>query len=331
MATAALINPEIHLIPLADADPSGMESLFDEQCEEWEALLRWDYTGPSQLIREVTRRKELSGFAATIGSRILGFSFYIIESDRCSIGDIFVSKKWRGTGVDRHMAAAILQKLDRAPRLRRIESQCVSVGNDASNAFFLDQGFESFNRHYMMLDLAEADNVKMPEEALRRQSSMPLEIDFRSWREEDFGAAARIIHSSYRGEHDSRINSQYRTEEGCAELLSILTEHIWCGEFLPQVSQVAIARATGKPMGVLIASCIAEGTGHIGQISLLPTWQGAGIGRRMIGAAITGFRRLGFDTVSLAVTGSNASAFHLYRSCGFQVAHTFPVFYRERK
>ncbi|HKY06525.1 MAG TPA: hypothetical protein VJQ56_16625, partial [Blastocatellia bacterium] len=101
MATAALINPDIHLVPLVDADPSEMESLFDEQCDEWEALLRWDYTGPSQLIREVTRRKELSGFAATTGSRVIGFSFYIIEADRCSIGDIFVSKKWRGTGADR--------------------------------------------------------------------------------------------------------------------------------------------------------------------------------------------------------------------------------------
>ncbi|HSE98031.1 MAG TPA: GNAT family N-acetyltransferase, partial [Blastocatellia bacterium] len=314
MATVALINPEIHLVPLAEADPSEMESLFDEQCEEWEALLRWDYTGPSRLIREVARRKELSGFAATTGSRVIGFSFYIIEADRCSIGDIFVSKEWRGAGADRQMAAAILQRLDRVPRLRRIESQCVSVGNDASNAYFLEQGFESFDRHYMMLDLAEAEKGGASDGSVRKQGIAPLEVDFRSWREEDFGAAARIIHNSYRGEHDSRINSQYRTEEGCAELLSILTEHVWCGEFLSQVSQVAIARATGKPVGVLIASCIAEGTGHIGQISLLPSWQGAGIGRRMISAALTGFDLLGFDTVSLAVTGSNASAFHLYRS-----------------
>jgi ribosomal protein S18 acetylase RimI-like enzyme len=331
MATAALINPEIRLVALAEADPAGIESLFDEQCDEWAALLRWDYSGPSKLIREVTRRRELPGFAVMTGGQAIGFCFYIIEVDRCSIGDIYVSKAWRGIDCDYQMAAAILQKLEHLPRLRRVESQCVTVGNDAANAFFLAQGFEKFDRHYMMIDLAGRDESDLPAVPVRRTSGAPLDVSLRPWRDDDFGFAARIIHSSYRGEHDSRINSQYRTEEGCAELLSILTEHIWCGEFLPQVSQVATDRATGRPVGVLIASCLGDGAGHIGQISIVPAYQGTGIGRRMIGAALAGFDRLGFSAASLAVTDANASAFHLYRSCGFRVVHTFPVFYRERK
>lgn len=321
---AALINPEFRLIPLSEAGPADIEALFDEQCDEWATLLRWDYTGPSQLVREVTRRNELSGFAVTSGGRAIGFSFYIIEGDRCSIGDMFVSKTWRGLEADKQMAAAILQKLDHLPRMRRIESQCVSVGNDAANAYFTERGFEKYDRHYMMLDLAGADRGDWSEPGASG-------IALRTWRDDDFGAAARVIHSSYRGEHDSRINSQYRSEEGCAELLSILVEHVWCGDHLPKVSQVAVDRKSGKIVGVLIASRIAEGAGHIGQISIAPSYQGAGTGRRMIRAALAGFDRLGFDTATLAVTGANAAAFHLYRSCGFQTIHTFPVFYRERK
>jgi ribosomal protein S18 acetylase RimI-like enzyme len=183
----------------------------------------------------------------------------------------------------------------------------------------------------MMIDLAGVDERDLPAVPVRRPGGAPLDVSLRPWRDDDFGAAARIIHGSYRGEHDSRINSQYRTEEGCAELLSILIEHIWCGEFLPQVSQVAIDRASGKPVGVLIASCIGDAAGHIGQISIIPAYQGTGIGRRMISAALAGFDRLGFGAASLAVTSANASAFHLYQSCGFRVVHTFPVFYRERK
>jgi len=37
MATAALINPEIKIIPLADADLAGLENLFDE---EWRRVAR---------------------------------------------------------------------------------------------------------------------------------------------------------------------------------------------------------------------------------------------------------------------------------------------------
>ena len=50
MATAALINPEIKIIPLADADLAGLENLFDEECAEWLELLRWDYKGASMSV-----------------------------------------------------------------------------------------------------------------------------------------------------------------------------------------------------------------------------------------------------------------------------------------
>jgi len=109
----------------------------------------------------------------------------------------------------------------------------------------------------------------------------------------------------------------------------VLTEQIWCGEFLPQASRVAVSRSTDKKLGLLIASRIAEGSGHISQISILPDYQGRGIGRAMIGEALAEFERRRFDCVSLAVTSANEPAYHLYRSCGFRTVHTFPVFFRE--
>ena len=57
MATAALINPEIKILPLADADLGALENLFDEECSEWLDLLKWDYKGSSMLIRDVTRQR----------------------------------------------------------------------------------------------------------------------------------------------------------------------------------------------------------------------------------------------------------------------------------
>lgn len=325
MATAALTNPELRIVALADADLMRLEELFDQQCDEWLGLLRWDYKGASRLIREVTRQRDLPGVAAMMGSHIIGFAFYVIEGNRCSIGDIYVSKQWRGLGADRQMVAAILDKLDRLPHLRRIESQCVGIGNDAANALFQARGFERFDRFYMLADLASLPLIEVEP----RKIDSPSGVALRGWEEEDFQQAARIILRSYRGEHDSLINSQYRTEEGCAELLSVLTEHIWCGDFLDSVSRVAVDFQTGKLVGVLICSRIASGAGHIGQISILPEYQGMGLGRHMIRESLLKFARLGFDVVSLAVTSANTSAVHLYRSCGFRVIHEFPVFYNE--
>ena len=153
MATAALINPEIKILPLADADLAALEDLFDEECVEWLDLLKWDYKGSSMLIRDVTRQRQLSGVVAMSGSATIGFAYYVIEGSRCSIGDIYVSKPWRGIGVDREMTAAIFERLDRLSRLRRIESQCVGIGNDGADSFLRNRGFERLERHYMLLEL----------------------------------------------------------------------------------------------------------------------------------------------------------------------------------
>ena len=322
MATATLINPEITIIPIAGAELTGLERLFDEECAEWLDLLKWDYKGASMLIRDVARQHQLSGFVAMSTNTVIGFAYYVIEGSRCSIGDIYISKPWRGIGVDKELAIAVLDKLDRTRRLRRIESQYVGVGNQEADALFRQRGFERLERSYMLVDLETSEN--------RARSSELKDISIRPWRQDDFEQSARVIHRSYRGKYDSRINSQYKTVQGCAELMTILTDHFWCGDFLPDVSLVAV-RPSGALAGVLIASRVASGIGHLGQISVHPAHQSRGIGRRMIEQSLAEFSRRAYKSVSLAVTTANTAAFHLYESCGFRTIHTFPVFYRERR
>lgn len=328
MATAPLPNTELEIIPLSKADLAPLELLFDAQCSEWLELLRWDYTSPSRMIRQVARDRELTGFVAMNGTVTVGFSYYVVESGRGSIGDVYVSKSWRGMGVDRQMTAAMLEELEHTPAVRRIESQCVSIGNDAATALLEARGFDRFDRNYMSMEIASSDGGSQVNREFKDSSAG---ISIRPWEDDDFALAAEVIHRSYRGQHDSRINTQYRSESGCAELLTILTDHLWCGEFLNGVSQVAYQNANGRLVGVLIGSCIAQGAGHIGQISVHPAYQGRGLGRRMIARALSAYARRGFDLVSLAVTSANVSALHLYESCGFRTIHTFPVFFREKR
>jgi ribosomal protein S18 acetylase RimI-like enzyme len=256
------------------------------------------------------------------GNSVIGFAYYVIEGSRCSIGDIYVSKPWRGIGLDREMAVAILGKVARLRRLRRIESQYVGVGNDEADGLFQERGFERLERSYMLVELGADEDPS-------RRAELP-DISIRPWRPSDVEQAARVIHRSYRGQHDSRINSQYQTVQGCAELMTILTDHFWCGDFLPQVSLVAV-RSSGALAGVLIASRVASGIGHLGQISVHPAHQGRGIGRRMIEIALSDLREQDYKAITLAVTTANTNAFHLYESCGFRAIHTFPVFYREKR
>ena len=330
MATAALTNHDVRLVPLAEADLPSLEALFDEQSEEWLERLKWDYAGPSRLVREVARQRELSGVAALSGNVTIGFGFYVAEGNRCSVGDIYVSRPWRGFGIDRQITLSMFQTIDRLPRIRRIESQCVSVDNDDATEVFVARGFHRFDRLFMSVDLDPVGDGEAPVSTRRRSGRLP-DIELRSWNEDDFSSTVRVIHRSHRDQHDSRINSQYKSQDGCGELLSILTESIWCGSFMRRISRVAVERASGNQVGVLIASRISAATGHIGQISVLPGFQGLGIGRRLISAALDDYKDLGFRSVTLAVTTANVGAVHLYESCGFRTIHEFPVFYRERR
>jgi ribosomal protein S18 acetylase RimI-like enzyme len=333
MATAPLTNTDARIIPMRDADFAGLDALFDEQCREWISLLRWDYSGPSRMIRQIVKQGELTGFVAMIGNRPVGFVYYVVENERCSIGDIFVTKDWRGAGVDREMIAALIDELEHGPRLRRIESQCVSIDNDGASELFVARGFKRFDRYYMMAEVTRADEKgTKPSSAPKRQAKAAdnaSNITIRGWQEADFAQAAHVIYQSYRGRTDSRINHQYATEEGCAELLTILTDHLWCGDFLPHVTRVAARRGTRKLAGVLIASRIAPRVGHIGQVSIHHDYQGQGLGRQVLTSVFHELMQYGFHVVTLAVTAINTPALHLYESFGFQRLHTFPVFYRE--
>jgi ribosomal protein S18 acetylase RimI-like enzyme len=328
MPPAAPHDPEVRIIPLAEADSAAIDALFDEQQVEWMDRLRWDYTAPSKILREVIARRELLGFAAVAGSATIGFSFYIVESARCSIGDIYVSRPWRQAGADGKMASAIVDSLKRFPRMRRIECQSPVFDNPAADGVFLALGFQRFDRHFMVTGLSASDQFCLSSDG---SSGREASTDFtvRPWNEDDFDLAARTIYKSYEGSLDGEINVLYSSEEGCAELLSILMDSIWCGRFLPEVSLVAVDGKTGKQLGLLIASAIAPDVGHIGQVSVIPSYQGLGIARRMIHLALTQLARRGYAAASLAVTHQNTRARRIYESAGFRILHSFPVYYRQ--
>jgi ribosomal protein S18 acetylase RimI-like enzyme len=343
--------PDLRIIPLRELGQTAADRIFEEQCEEWLSRLRWDYAEPSRLLRGVLRKGELNGLVAVMnapttdaavtdtastgfkGAEAIpaGFSFYVVEGTRASIGDIYISDRYRGSGIDKELILAVLTKLAALPRLRRIESQSVSFHNQGADEVFAARGFERFERRFMMALLSSAD---VPDAFTGRAGQLatgPGTIRIRPWREDDYGAAVRTIFRSYRGEDDSRINSQYGSEEGCAELLSILTDTVWCGQFLPEASRVAACSVTGNQVGVLISSRLSSDTGHLGQISVLPAYQGRGVGRRLIQSAKLELCKRGFDCVSLAVTATNSRAVSLYESCGFSTIHSFPVYYWRRK
>lgn len=334
---AGLVDNRISVCPLDTAAAGALEALFEEQREEWLSVMRWDYTLPSRAIHEVILRGELCGFFASVrpatgadgttDAVTAGLSYFLVEDDRASIGDLFVSRRFRGLGISGQLATAVLDDIESQRGVRRIESQSVWIDNRSAAAVFERRGFRRFERAFMSLALDSWGNNGP---AVTRSDHPSTGIGVRSWKEGDFDAAARIVQNSYVGRDDSLINVQYQTATGCADVIAMLIDHTWCGTFLPEASFVAIDQATAQRVGVLVASRIADGVGHIGQVSVLSSHQGKGVGRRLMHATLHEFKRRAFDCVTLAVTLTNEPAVRLYTSLGFATVLEFPVFYLER-
>lgn len=324
------IKSGLRISTLTRSNVNLLDALLREQCAEWAEKLWWDYTGATALLKDIFRDGGLPGLIVTDENNPIGFAFYVMEGSRCSIGDIYISPEWRSSGADELIVEAILKKVDSTPRLRRIECQSVNFGNAAADAAFVYHGFNRFERNFMLAEIGSFSVEASESDANQIVDDFQIQsFQIRSWTDLDFNRAARVIYRSYRLEDDRKINSQYASEEGCADLLSILTETIWCGEFLPFASKVAISRDSGTIVGIAIVSKIFDRTGHVGQISVLPEYQGRGVGRALIEAVSRDLSSQGFVHLSLAVTATNKRAAVLYGSCGFRTIHSFPVYYRQ--
>jgi ribosomal protein S18 acetylase RimI-like enzyme len=199
----------------------------------------------------------------------------------------------------------------------RIESQALCLDPRGVAEVFLARGFARHERSYMTAP------------AVARAVSRPVDASVRSWRPADRHTVTEMILSSYKGTIDGAINCQYRTRDGCADLVEALTETEWCGQFLPDVTRVAVERASGRGVGVAIATRVSPTTVHIGQISVHPRGQGRGIGAALVRGVLEASEAEGVERVTLAVTRANETALRLYERAGFVETVRFPIFIKD--
>jgi ribosomal protein S18 acetylase RimI-like enzyme len=307
-------------VPVDKVPRGGLKRLLGLQRGEWQEVLYWDFEPVAQLIADAVSHGILRGVALLVGQEAVGFAVYLAESRKCLIGEIYVAPPYRSPEAGRALVEATLAHMPRRLERRRAESQSVIFDSSGVDEAFAAAGFNRVLRYYMAADALATG----PDSGLRSSGRIAV----RSWLDGDFGGAAEAIHMAYKGTEDARANSGYRSREGCADLLDALTESAWCGQFDPAMTQVAVDTDTDRVCGVAIASRISASAAHLGQVSVLPSYQGRGVGRALVDGVFAGARLSGLDRVTLAVTATNERALRLYRSRGFQPRLEFPVYFR---
>src|SRR5260370_31532704 len=97
-------------------------------------------------------------------------------------------------------------------------------------------GFAMFPRLFMEYDLSPSQGpATNPRE---RRRGIPPYIELVNWSSDHYQAAAELIHESYTGHIDARINDQYSSLHGSRRFLHNIVRFPGCGVFDPDASCV---------------------------------------------------------------------------------------------
>lgn len=272
------------------------------------------------MILRYVDAKILPGYAAIERGKICGYSFFVYESSKGVIGDLFVANEGRlpdPRQVEERLLVHVIETLQQSPGVHRVEAQLLLHETGAVAKPFADQGFHRHRRLFMALPLATS---------ARSTAKMPPEIEIRRWSEPDYQPAAAIITSAYRGHVDSDINDQYRSLSGSLRFLNNIVRFPGCGTFDGEASFVAVHRQSRSLVGLILCSRVRYDVGHVTQVCVLPEFRLLGIGESLLAANTANLRQRNFSMLSLTVTEANNRAVELYKRLGFDTKRIFDAF-----
>jgi len=310
----------VEILDLRHFSSADLRPLLEEETQEWARALSWDYSSSASMIMRYVDGKILPGYAAVERGHIAGYAFFVYESSKGVIGDLYVANGGRlpdPREVEERLLTHVIETLQQSPGVHRVEAQLLLHEAGAVSRPFLSQGFQRHRRLFMVLPLHEG----------RRPSSrLPAEIEVRRWSEQDYQTAAAVITTAYRGHVDADINDQYRSLTGSLRFLNNIVRFPGCGTFDPESSFVAVHQPSRSVAGLILCSRVRHDVGHVTQVCVLPEFRAHGIGESLLAATTDNLRQRNFGVLSLTVTEANGRAVELYERLGFTTDRVFDAF-----
>lgn len=304
-------------VELRHLSAGDLDSLLAEEQLAWRSGLNWDFTASADLVRRFVAIRALNGFALVVGSKVVGYSYYVSEDRKGLIGDLYVLRDWATAENEDLLLSAVLDALINTSGVERIEAQIMMLHGPFERALPFARYGQIYPRIFMLASLDDA--AGLPAIAVSPQTT------FDAWepgREEE---AARIIAAAYREHVDSNINDQYRSMSGARKFLHNVVNYPGCGTFFAPASLVAMG-GHHKLAGLALSSLVASDVGHITQICVAPEWKGHGIGFELLRRALLRLAAHGCERTSLTVTAENRRALALYQGMGFRAVRRFAAY-----
>lgn len=309
----------MEILDLRHFSSADLRPLLEEEAEVWSRLLSWDYGGSTEMVLRYLDSRILPGYAAVNRGRVHGYAFFVYESTKGVVGDMFVSKEAGSSegAIEAQLLRHSTETLQQSPGIRRAEAQLLLHSSGSVAPAFLESGFRQHPRLFMVAEL---------DRQLEAPGFANSEIEIRPWQENDYQPSAALITRCYGDHIDSEINDQYRSVNGSLRFLHNIIRFPGCGQFDPESSFVAYNRALRGLVAVILCSRIRHDAGHVTQVCVLPEYRSHGIGEALMHRSAQALKKRGLAKLTLTVTQANEGAVHLYERLGFETKHVFDAF-----
>jgi ribosomal protein S18 acetylase RimI-like enzyme len=312
------VATQLEILDLRHFSARQLRPLLETESRLWEQRLRWNYQSSTELLLQYLDSRILPGFVALDRGRICGFTFCVYESQKAVVGDAFAlaSDPAQMLQITQSLLHQLLQLLQHSPGIQRVESQLLLYDAGSIDEPFLAAGFAMYPRLFMEYDLTASHQTT-------RSSGLPPHIELLSWSGDHYQAAAELIHESYLGHIDARINDQYCSLHGSLRFLHNIVRFPGCGVFDPEASWVLRDKRSGALIGMLLCSRVANDVAHITQLCVATAYRRQRLGIALLEHCIHHLTRAGFAAITLTVTEANQQAVKLYQDAGFFIRHRF--------
>ena len=329
---------QLEILDIRHFNARQLRPLLEQEAVAWEKRLRWDYKSSTELLLTYLDSHVLPGFVALDRGKICGFTFCVYEGQKAVVGDAYAVPAGDKTPADitRLLLVHLLEVLVNAPNITRIESQLLLYDEGVNNQVFLNHGFRIYPRLFMECNLRTAGHNHLNGHngsggnPSRHAASLPANIRFQRWEQKFYQASAELIHESYLGNIDSRINDQYRTLHGSLRFLHNIVRFPGCGVFEETASWMLMDTGTNQMIGLVLCSRVAPTVAHITQLCIAPKARGAGLARSLMQHAMDHLAATGYDGITLTVTELNEAAVRLYDHLSFKTVHRFDAMVSEK-
>ena len=312
------VASQLEILDLRQFSARQLRPLLEKEAAQWRDRLRWDYSTSTELLLQYLESRILDGYVALDQGRVVGYTFCVYEGRKAVIGDAFACDHRTMSDADatRALLIHVLEMLRHLPTVDRVESQLLMFDAGEFADVFAGPAFAVYPRLFLECDL-RGHAASLPAE------SLPQELDFVPWNPSHYQAAGELIHTSYVGHCDAKINDQYRTVPGSLRFLHNIVRFPGCGIFQAPFSWLLRERRSGTLVGMVLCSRVALEVGHITQLCVAPAYRGRGLARMLLDKSAQSLLGNGFAAISLTVTEANDPAVRLYERFGFRLKHRF--------